>query len=190
MTASKRPSLIIVAAPSGTGKSTLCKRLLAEFDDKLKFSISSTTRAPRGSERHGKEYYFLDKTEFERKIQAGDFAEWAKVHDNYYGTDKRAIEGCFKRGQSVLLDIDVQGAKSLKEAFPDRSLLIFIEPPSFAELERRLRGRGTDDEETIQKRLKNARGEIAQKDSFDFAIVNDDLETAYAELKLKTAGRI
>lgn len=190
MSEPKRPSLIIVAAPSGTGKSTLCKRLLAELKDKLIFSISSTTRTPRGQELHGREYYFLTKEEFESQIQKNRFAEWAKVHDNYYGTSKDAIEASFEKGKSVLLDIDVQGARQLRQHYPQRSVLVFIAPPSYEELERRLRARGTDSEEVIQKRLKNARGEMAEQDWFDTIIVNDDLEIAYQNLKMAIMDRV
>jgi guanylate kinase len=174
--------LIVISAPSGGGKTTLCERLLCDFPQ-LKLSISSTTRAPRGKETHGREYFFLTKDEFEKGIRDGFFAEWASVHGNYYGTSKKVIEDSFKKGFSVLLDIDVQGAESLRKAFPKECFSIFISPPDLATLEKRLRGRGTDSEEVIQKRLHNAAVEMSQKDRFHRVIINDDLNRAYSELK-------
>ena len=174
--------LIVLSAPSGAGKTTLCARLLKDIPE-LKLSISSTTRAPRGTEKHGTEYFFLSKDEFERGIQAGDFAEWAKVHGNYYGTSKRTLEQAVLAGRPVLLDIDVQGAESLRLAFPSETYTIFVSPPSIEVLEQRLRARGTDTEETIARRMQNARDEMAEKDKFHAILINDDFERAYAELK-------
>ena len=174
--------LIVISAPSGAGKTTLCQRLLRDFEE-LELSISSTTRAPRGQEQHGKEYLFLSQDDFKARIERGDFAEWALVHGNYYGTSKEVITSAFKRGKSVLLDIDVQGAESLKKSFPRESVLIFISPPSLEVLEQRLRARGTDKEESIQRRMKNARDEMARIPAFERVIVNDDLERSYVELK-------
>jgi guanylate kinase len=173
--------LLIISAPSGAGKTTLCQRLLQDFPE-LVLSISSTTRAPRGQEKHGREYFFLTKEDFEKAIQAGRFAEWALVHGNYYGTSKDVIDSAFAQGKSVLLDIDVQGAASLKASYPKESHLIFIAPPDLEILEQRLRSRGTDSEETIRKRLKNAREEMARISEFDRMIINDHLEKAYREL--------
>ena len=174
--------LIVISAPSGAGKTTLCQKLLDDFPE-LVLSISSTTRAPRGSERHGKEYFFLSREEFEEEIQEKRFAEWALVHGNYYGTSKSVIERSFQAGKSVLLDIDVQGAESLRKAFPDEAVLIFITPPNMEELECRLRSRGTDSEDTIQRRLKNAAAELSKKEIFDHVVVNDTLDQAYSDLK-------
>ncbi len=174
--------LIVISAPSGAGKTTLCQRLLRDFEE-LELSISSTTRAPRGQEQHGKEYFFLSQDDFKAQIAAEAFAEWALVHGNYYGTSKATINGAFKRGKSVLLDIDVQGAESLKKSFPKEAVLIFISPPSLEVLEQRLRARGTDKEESIQRRMKNARDEMARIPAFKHVIVNDSLERAYGELK-------
>ncbi len=174
--------LIVLAAPSGGGKSTLCARLLKDLSI-LTLSISTTTRAPRGSEKHGVEYFFVTKDEFERMIREDQFAEWALVHGNYYGTSKQTIRDCFAAGKGVLLDIDVQGADSLRKAFPTECYTIFISPPDMATLEKRLRSRGTDSEETIQKRLKNAAGEMAQAHLFHKVIINDNLDRAYSELK-------
>lgn len=174
--------LIVISAPSGAGKTTLCQRLLRDFPN-LMLSISSTTRAPRGKEEHGRDYFFLSKEEFKKNIDTDRFAEWAQVHGNYYGTSKDVIEQAFAKGKSVLLDIDVQGAESLRKSYPKHCFTIFISPPNLKELEARLRARGTDSEAIILKRLKNAQSEIAGSAHFDRVVVNDDLERAYAELK-------
>ena len=173
--------LIVISAPSGAGKTTLCARLLQDFPE-LVLSISSTTRAPRGTEKHGQEYFFLSKPEFEKQIQANRFAEWAQVHGNYYGTSKDVIEAAFKAGKSVLLDIDVQGSASLRKTYPRECYTIFIAPPSLQTLEARLRARKTDNEETIKKRVRNAADEMKRMPEFHQVVVNDQLEPAYAEL--------
>jgi guanylate kinase len=173
--------LIVVSAPSGTGKTTLCARLLREIPE-LKLSISTTTRAPRGTEKNGVEYFFVTHEEFKKKIADDRFAEWAEVHGNFYGTTKDFVESSFAAGKSLLLDIDVQGAASLHRAYPTESVRIFLKPPSMQELERRLRARATDSEESIQKRLKAAAEELKHLEHFDFVVVNDDLERAYFEL--------
>ncbi|MGZ3709788.1 MAG: guanylate kinase [Bdellovibrionota bacterium] len=173
--------LIVISAPSGAGKTTLCQRLLADFPQ-LTLSVSSTTRQPRGAEEHAKEYHFLSTEEFEKQIAAGRFAEWARVHGNYYGTSKDVIDRAFAAGKSVLLDIDVQGAESLRKAYPGATCLIFVSPPSIEELEFRLRARATDSEQSIQRRLTNAREEMARADIFDHVIINDQLDRAYREL--------
>jgi guanylate kinase len=174
--------LIIIAAPSGAGKTTLCKRLLQDFPT-LVLSISSTTRPPRGQEKSGIDYFFLTLEEFQQKIQNHDFVEWAKVHSHFYGTSKTAIETAWNQHKSVLLDIDIQGAEQLRQAYPKEAVRIFIAPPNLIELEKRLRSRGTDSEETIQKRLKNAQLEMELGQHFDHWIVNDSLDQAYTELK-------
>lgn len=173
--------LIVVAAPSGTGKTTLCARLLREIPE-LILSISTTTRAPRGSEKDGVEYFFVPKPEFQKKIDGKRFAEWAEVHGNFYGTSKDFIERAFSQGKSLLLDIDVQGADQLKKSYPAETVRIFLAPPSMEELERRLRARGTDSEESIRKRLRNAEWEMTHLEHFDQVVVNDDLEKAYFQL--------
>lgn len=186
-----RPLLIVVSAPSGCGKSTLCDRLVDEFP-KIKYSVSCTTRSPRAGETDGKEYYFLSKKEFKERTKQEEFLEWAKVHGNYYGTLEDTVLYAMEEGNHILLDIDVQGAKQLREhlahmdprhpirrGFTD----IFISPPSLEELERRLRGRGTDEEKVIRKRLDNAEGEMASAKEYSFQIINADLEKAYHELK-------
>lgn len=181
--------LIILSAPSGAGKTTLCARLLRDFPS-LRLSVSCTTRPPRGEERDGVHYFFLSREEFEKQIQAGRFAEWAQVHGNYYGTSKDFLEQCFAEGYSVLLDIDVQGAASLKKAYPAEAYLVFVSPPDLTTLEKRLRSRDTDNEETIQRRLANARAEMEKARLFDKTIVNDDLERAYAELHALVARQL
>lgn len=179
--------LMVVSAPSGAGKSTLCTQLLKELSKRLTLSISWTTRPPRGNEKHGKEYFFVDRNKFEEEILHGKgFAEKAEVHGNLYGTSKQALEDSWESHKHVLLDIDVQGAETLRDQYPDRIFTVFIAPPDLTELERRLRGRGTDTEEAIQKRMRNAIDEMARKDEFDWVLVNDDYLKAYNSLKEKT----
>lgn len=173
--------LIVISAPSGAGKTTLCHKLLKEFPD-ITLSISSTTRGPRGGEKNGVDYFFITKDKFQDMITSNRFAEWAIVHENYYGTSKDVIETALKQNKSVLLDIDVQGAESLRKVYPDICHTFFIAPPSIQELETRLRQRGTDTEETIQKRVQNARKELEKSSTFDHVIVNDSLDRAYKEL--------
>jgi len=173
--------LLVISAPSGTGKSTLIRRLCAEFP-RLAFSISYTTRAPRTGEVNGREYHFVSREAFASLREQGALAEWAEVHGQYYGTPKPAVLDMLAQGRDVLFDIDVQGARQLREAFP-QGAFVFLLPPSRPALEARLRGRGTEDPETLARRLGNARMEIAQADFFDFQIVNDDLEQAYQELR-------
>ncbi|MDZ8118348.1 guanylate kinase [Pontiella agarivorans] len=186
-----RPLLIVVSAPSGCGKSTLCDRLVEEFP-KIAYSVSCTTRAPRGEEQDGVEYYFLSKKEFKERIKHGEFLEWAKVHGNYYGTLEDTVLYSMEEGRHILLDIDVQGAaqlrKSLQKLDPRHPVRrgftdIFVLPPSLEELEKRLRGRGTDEEKVIQKRLEAAEDEMAYAKNYTHRIINDDLETAYDDLK-------
>ena len=183
MTLAAKPQsrLVVISAPSGTGKTTLCARLLEEISE-LSLSVSTTTRAPRGQEKHGTEYFFVPVHDFKATIAADGFAEWAEVHGNFYGTSKHFIETTFEVGKSLLLDIDVQGADSLKRAYPAETVRIFLKPPSMTELERRLRARGTDSEESIRKRLLGAVHEMTHLDHFDYVVVNDDLERAYFEL--------
>ena len=175
--------MIILSGPSGSGKSTLSKRALETFEN-LRFSVSCTTRAPRGAEKDGVDYHFLAKEDFERKIGENAFLEYACVHGNYYGTLLAEVVEHLENGVDVLLDIDVQGAMKILEKCKSDPLLekcvetIFIAPPSYAELERRLRGRGTDGEETILKRLANARGEMEQFRKYQYLVINDDVEEA------------
>jgi guanylate kinase len=175
--------LIVVSAPSGAGKSTLCGALLKNYASRLALSISSTSRAPRGSEAHGQEYFFLSADEFKKQIDQGIFVEWALVHGHYYGTSRETLDQFWSSKKHVLLDIDVQGAESLRHSFGPRAFTVFIAPPSMEVLEQRLRGRGTDAEEVIQKRMQNAIDEMKQRDRFDAVIVNDDFDSAYRELE-------
>ncbi len=179
----EKRGLIVVSAPSGAGKSTLCTRLLKELPERLSLSISSTSRAPRGAEKEGQEYFFISPELFLNKIKQNEFAEWAQVHGNYYGTQKKTLETFWKNKKNVLLDIDVQGADSLRKVYPERCFSIFIAPPSIEVLEQRLRGRGTESEESIQKRMKNAGAELARQNEFDLILVNDVLESTYFNLR-------
>ena len=172
--------LFIVSAPSGAGKSTLCQAVRRRFGD-LAYSISYTTRAPRPGEIHGQDYFFIDASEFERGIQSGRWAEWARVHGNYYGTSAQWIENALARGRTILLDIDVQGTRQMVARFP-RAVTIFILPPSMEELERRLQQRGTDGVHTIAVRMQNARQEMEQKDLYQHIVINDDLDRAIEDL--------
>ncbi|MBN9421926.1 MAG: guanylate kinase [Candidatus Accumulibacter sp. 66-26] len=172
--------LYIVAAPSGTGKTTLV-RLLLENDPGIRLSISYTTRAPRAGEEDGREYHFVGVPDFLAKIGTGDFLEWAEVHGNYYGTSKTWIEAEMAAGRDVLLEIDWQGAQQVRKIFP-AAIGIFILPPSLAELERRLSGRGTDSAETIARRMAAARDEMRHMAEFDYVIINDDLQQALGDL--------
>lgn len=172
--------LYIVTAPSGTGKTTLV-RLLLESDPGIRLSISYTTRAPRNGEQDGRDYRFIDVPAFLAKIKSGDFLEWAEVHGNYYGTSKSWIEAEMAAGRDVLLEIDWQGAQQVRKAFPG-TIGVFILPPSFDELERRLSGRGTDSAQVIARRLAAARDEMRHVGEFDYVIINDDLQQALGDL--------
>jgi guanylate kinase len=173
--------MLIVSSPSGAGKTTLCNMLRSQFPD-LRFSVSHTTRKPRPTEVDGREYHFVDKETFEQMVRAQAFAEWAKVHDHYYGTSKKEIEIARASSGGVIFDIDFQGARQIRAHYPE-AVSVFILPPSLAELERRLRGRGTEDEETTVRRLRNAKGEIAHYGLFDYVVVNDDVDLAFGKLR-------
>ncbi|HWV18612.1 MAG TPA: guanylate kinase [Rhodocyclaceae bacterium] len=173
-------SLFIVAAPSGAGKTTLVRMLLAQ-DPAVQLSISYTTRPPRAGEQDGREYNFVDATTFRAMRERGDFLEWAEVHGNFYGTSRVWLEAQMQAGRDVLLEIDWQGAQQVRKLFPE-AVGIFIMPPSLAELERRLRGRGTDSEDVIARRLTAAADEMRHVDEFDFAIINKDLDEALKDL--------
>jgi len=185
-----KPLFIVMSAPSGCGKSTLIDMLLQEYGD-IVYSISCTTRAPRGEEEDGLDYHFLSRARFEELIGADAFIEYAKVHGNYYGTLKAPIEEVLAEGHSMILDIDVQGAAKVRDyvqKLPNNDPLkigyvdVFILPPSMEELRRRLEGRGTDAPAVIEKRLANAEGEIARADEYMFKVTNDDLSMAYKRL--------
>jgi guanylate kinase len=180
--------VLVVCAPSGTGKSTLIEMLRREYPD-FGFSVSYTTRPPRGHEQDGREYNFVSRDAFVAMRSRGEFCEWAEVHGNFYGTATRPVEAMLDQGRDVLFDIDVQGARQLRKTFY-KGTFVFLLPPSRAELVRRLTGRGTDSEESIARRLDNAAGEIRQADFFDYWVVNDDLDAAYQELRaVYLAGR-
>jgi len=174
-------NLFCVAAPSGAGKSSLVKALL-ELDSHLAVSVSHTTRAPRGQEVHGREYWFIDEPAFRDMVERGEFFEWAQVHGHLYGTSRLGVEERLMNGEDVVLEIDWQGALQIKQLFP-HAVLIFILPPSWQELEQRLRRRGEDGPEVIATRMENARTEVAQAQHFDFVIVNSLFETALFDLK-------
>jgi guanylate kinase len=173
--------MLIVSSPSGAGKTTLCTRLRAEFPS-LRFSVSYTTRPPRPTEADGREYHFVDDATFKAMITDDAFAEWACVHGRYYGTDRREIEAARQDGSGVLFDIDYQGARQIKASYPE-AVGVFILPPSLEELERRLRGRGTEDEAATVRRLTNAKREIGHYVFFDYVVVNDDIDVAYERLR-------
>jgi guanylate kinase len=173
--------LIVLTGPSGVGKGTLLKALLAKHPE-LFLSVSATTRAPRIGEVDGVHYYFYDRVQFEAKIQAGELLEWAEFAGNYYGTPIEPVRDQIDRGRSVILEIELAGARQVAQIFPD-ALRIFILPPDLTTLETRICERGTDSPEAILRRLEQAHVEIAAKDEFDYQIVNDDLETALNELE-------
>ncbi len=174
-------NLFVVAAPSGAGKSSLVKALL-ELDSHVRPSVSHTTRAPRGQEKHGREYYFASEPEFDAMVKADAFVEWAHVHQHRYGTSKKAIEGRMAQGADVVLEIDYQGALQIKKIYAN-AISIFILPPSWDELRARLERRGEDSPEVIDLRLRNAAIEVAQVQQFDFVIINELFERALFDLK-------
>jgi guanylate kinase len=173
--------LFVISAPSGAGKTSLCHEVIDIFP-RLRHSVSYTTRRPRTGEREGLDYHFVSPETFEAMIAAGEFAEWAEVHGNRYGTALKTLSDYRAAGCDVLLDIDCQGAAQLRERCPE-GVFIFVLPPSFEELERRLRGRNTDDPEVIERRLRNARSEIQQLAWYDYLVINDDFERASRDLQ-------
>lgn len=175
------PFPVVIAAPSGAGKTSIA-RALVERNPDVVFSISATTRPARAYERHGRDYYFVDDREFDRMIEAGELVEWAVVHGHRYGTPAAGIAAALQRGETVVLDIDVQGARQIRRAFPD-AVLVFILPPSGAELGRRLAGRGSEAGPERIRRLENARRELPAAAEFDYIIENDDLGRAVCALE-------
>ncbi len=182
-----RGTLYVFTGPSGAGKGTLIS-LLRERDDKLYYSVSATTREPRPGEKDGVHYFFLKREEFERKLLENAFLEHARYVDNYYGTLEAPVDEKLEEGRDVILEIEVQGALQVREKRPD-AVLVFIAPPSFDELESRLKGRGTETGEKIEKRLETAKKELEQRGKFDFVIVNDELERAAGEIQNILADR-
>lgn len=179
----KKGTLFVFSGPSGVGKGTLNAKLFAEFGDQMAFSVSATTRAPREGEIDGTHYFFISRQEFENRIANNDFLEYAQFAGNCYGTPKSYVMSLLEQGKNVLLEIEVQGAMQVMERMPE-CVSIFVLPPSFEELERRLRGRGTETEDKILKRLETARGELAYADKYRYQVVNGgDLEAAYLELR-------
>ncbi|WP_375772698.1 guanylate kinase [Archangium gephyra] len=173
--------LLVLSAPSGTGKTTLARRLLAELPDAI-FSVSVTTRKPRGREQDGVDYHFVDVAAFQERIERGEFVEWAEVYGHFYGSSQAVVDEARARKGVAIFDIDVQGGLAIKRKQPD-TVLVFVVPPAMDELERRLRDRGTDAEETIRRRMLAARSEIERGvASYDYIIVNDDFERAYRDL--------
>jgi guanylate kinase len=182
----KTNKLFVLAAPSGAGKTTLVHALVARNPD-LKFSISYTTRKRRKNEEHGRDYFFVDKDEFLRLQETGELLESALVFDNYYGTSRSQVDQHLKNGRSVVLEIDWQGARQVREAMPT-AVTVFIMPPSIAELERRLRDRKTDSDDVIARRLTDALGDMSHWNEFDYVIINDDLEQAVSQLQAAMDG--
>ena len=186
-------ALVIISAPSGTGKSTVCRKLLQRRKE-LRYSVSCTTRAPRPGEKHGRHYQFLGADDFKRRVQRHEFLEWAMVHGHYYGTPRHFIESSIQEGRWVLLAIDVQGAAAIRRKLPD-CVLVFLLPPSWEELQQRLAGRH-EDSQSAATRLGNARAELEAAQRYDYVVVNDELEAAVSQIEciitaesLKTSRR-
>ena len=173
--------LLVVSGPSGAGKGTICKALLNK-NDEIKLSVSATTRKPRNGEVHGVNYFFLEKEEFTTMIENGEFLEYAQIYDNFYGTPKSAIIECLEKGQDVILEIEMQGAKQIKEVYPE-GVFIFVLPPSLEELKSRIVGRGTETQEEIEKRFSCAFEEINQIVNYDYFIVNEDIEKSVNDVE-------
>lgn len=179
--------IVILVAPSGAGKSTMAEKLLNDFES-IRFSVSATTRSPRKGEVHGRDYYFLSDEEFQQKINAGKFLEWEEFYNGRkYGTLKPDVDQLRNKGFTVLIDVEVLGATNIKKIYGNQALAIFLKPPTLETLKQRLMARGTETEESIKLRLDRAQEEMKYEDRFDLTIVNDDLETAYRELRNKVS---
>lgn len=174
--------IIIIAAPSGSGKTSVTRHLLKAFNGKLAFSVSCATRQPRNHEKNGVDYYFISPEEFKQRIANHEFAEWEMVYEGkYYGTLKSELQRMWDNGQTPLLDVDVKGGINVQQQYPTQSLSLFIEPPSIDELEKRLKARGTETAESLKARIDKASYELSFKSQFDKVIINDDLATACTE---------
>lgn len=176
-----RGLLLVISGPSGAGKGTVCRELLKRLPG-LRYSISATTRPPRPGEQDGVDYYFVSQEEFRRLQEAGELLEWACVYGNCYGTPRRPVEEALRRGDDILLEIDVQGARQVKEKFPE-AVTVFLLPPSYQELTRRLLGRGTDDAEQVSRRLDLAPQEVGQARHYDYIVVNEEVSLAVAKIE-------
>ena len=174
--------LLVVSSPSGAGKTTLCRRLCAEFQ-RASFSVSYTTRKSRAGEVDGVDYHFVDRDRFDKMAAAGELAEWAEVHGNQYGTGIRAVREAIAGARDIVFDIDYQGGRQIRARFPDHAVMVFVLPPSMAELEGRLRRRATESALAIERRLEQARHELNHYGEYDYLIVNEDLDRAYADLR-------
>lgn len=187
----KSGKLFVFSAPSGSGKTTIVQHLLEQKELNLDFSISATSRPKRGKEIEGKDYHFISQEQFEEHIKKDDFVEWEEVYDNnFYGTLKSEIERIWNLGKHVVFDIDVVGGLRIKEKFPNKTLAIFVQPPSIEEMEKRLRNRKTDSEEKIRERVAKAERELRFAKDFDVVLINDDLETAQKEAEILVADFI
>lgn len=181
MISEKKGAILLISGPSGCGKSTLLNEVYKDIDDYY-FSISTTTRDPRVGETHGVEYFFTTKEEFEKDIENGDFLEYANVHGNYYGTSLKPVKAALEEGKLVIFDIDVQGHELVRKQLNDVVTSVFITTPNLTELENRLNNRATDSQEVIENRIKNAKGEIESFRTYDYLIINDNLEEAAKQL--------
>ena len=173
--------IVVISGPSGCGKGTVIAKLL-DRESNLKLSVSMTTREPRPNECHGREYYFVTKQEFEKRIASGDLLEYTEYNGNYYGTPKTELEKAREQGNDILLDIEIEGAENVRRAGLDNLVTIFLAPPSFEELRKRLILRGTESPEVIERRLARAEKELAEKSEYEYVVINDDLETAVDEV--------
>ncbi|MDD5020858.1 MAG: guanylate kinase [Endomicrobiaceae bacterium] len=177
----KHGMIIIVSSPSGAGKTSICDAIIKD-DKNIVYSISTTTRNPRTGEKNGREYFFVDEKKFKQDIKTGKFIEWAKVHNNYYGTSKAVLQGALSKGKDVLLDIDVQGALNIRKQYKN-ALMLFIMTPTLKELKNRLVKRNKDSKETINTRIENAKKEIKYADKYDYLIFNDKLQESINDVK-------
>lgn len=177
----RRGLMLVVSSPSGVGKTSLSRRLVSDHAD-MELSTSWTTRGPRPGEQDGREYFFVDREQFDLNVAAGGFLEWAEVHGNRYGTPSEPVMEALERGHDILFDIDWQGARSIAQKAPNDTIRVYILPPSMAEMSRRIRTRAADAAEVIERRLSQAKTELVHWDEYDYVIVNDDFDRAYAEL--------